>query len=252
MSPASQAALSGAVREAVRGDQVYPHYQPIVELVSRDVVAVEALARWAHPCDGLIAPERFIPAAESGGFIGDLFFQMLRRVCVDGLKWRSPVQIAVNVSPHQFHDAGLADKILSVLDRTGFPPHRLEIEVTEGNPMLDWSRAAKIFQTLKAHGIRLALDDFGTGYANLGHLHMLPFDRVKIDRSFLQAILERAENRTIVRSIIALSRELGLSTIGEGVETVGQMDWLKEAGCELAQGHYFGFPLSAEAIEDLL
>lgn len=251
-SQSSQRDLCGRVREAVRQDAVFPHYQPIVDIETEEPVAIEALARWTHPLDASIGPEQFIPAAESGGFIGDLFFQMLRRVCVDGLRWDPAIRIAVNVSPHQFHDPFLAKKILSVLERTGFPAERLEIEVTEGNPLLDWSRAVRTLETLKLEGARFALDDFGTGYANLGHLRELPFDTIKIDRSFVHTLLGRKENQTIVRSMIALGRDLDLTVVAEGIETVEQMEWLREAGCRLSQGHYFCYPLPAEELDDLL
>lgn len=242
---------SGQVREAVRRDKLIPHYQPIVDIRTGDIVGVEALARWIHPSDGAIGPDRFIRTAETGGFIGDLFFQILRRVCVDARRW-DDLKVAVNVSPQQFHDSCLASKILSVLRGTGFPARRLEIEVTEGMPMLDWARTAETLRQLKAQGVRFALDDFGTGYANLSHLRELPFDCLKIDRSFVSALPSRQENRKIVRSIVTLAADFGLTTVAEGIETEEQLAWLRSAGCDLAQGHYFFYPQPASEIDALL
>lgn len=242
---------SGQVREAVRRDKLIPHYQPIVNIATGDIVGVEALARWIHPSDGAIGPDRFIRTAETGGFIGDLFFQILRRVCIDARRWVG-LKVAVNVSPQQFHDPFLASKILSVLRGTGFPANRLEIEVTEGMPLLDWARTANTLRHLKAEGVRFALDDFGTGYANLSHLRELPFDCLKIDRSFVSAVPGRPENCKIIRSIVTLAADFGLTTVAEGIETEAQLDWLRDAGCDLAQGHYFFYPQPASEIDALL
>ena len=228
LPPDLQLDWSGQVREAVRRDKLIPHYQPIVNMRTGDIVGVEALARWIHPSDGAIGPDRFIRTAETGGFIGDLFFQILRRVCVDARRW-DELKVAVNVSPQQFHDPCLASKILSVLRGTGFPARRLEIEVTEGMPLLDWARTA-----------------------NLSHLRELPFDCLKIDRSFVSALPAREENRKIVRSIVTLAADFGLTTVAEGIETKAQLDWLRDAGCDLAQGHYFFVPQPASEIDALL
>lgn len=243
--------LSGEVREAVRRDRLVPHYQPIVDIQTTEIVGVEALARWLHSPDMSIGPDRFIPAAESGGFIGDLFFQILRRVCIDGVRWGG-LKIAVNVSPQQFHDPFLGSKILSVMARTGFPPSQLEIEITEGLPLTDWSRTAETLRQLKAEGVRFSLDDFGTGYANLSHLRELSFDSLKIDRSFVAAITSREENRKIVRSIVTLATDFGMTTVAEGIETEEQLAWLRDAGCQFAQGHHFFYPQPASEIDDLL
>lgn len=243
--------LSGQVREAVRHDRLVPHYQPIVDIQTSEIVGVEALARWLHSPDLSIGPDRFIRAAETGGFIGDLFFQILRRVCIDALRWDG-LKVAVNVSPQQFHDPFLASKILSVLARTGFPPNRLEIEITEGLPLTDWSRTAETLRQLKSEGVRFALDDFGTGYANLSHLRELSFDSLKIDRSFVAAITSREENRKIVRSMVTLAADFGMVTVAEGIETAEQLAWLQDAGCHFAQGHHFFFPQPASEIDELV
>jgi EAL domain-containing protein (putative c-di-GMP-specific phosphodiesterase class I) len=251
LPPDLQFDLSGQVREAVRQDRLVPHYQPIVDIRTSEIVGVEALARWMHPSNISIGPDRFIRAAEIGGFIGDLFFQILRRVCTDGVRWDG-LKIAVNVSPQQFHDPFLASKILSVLAGTGFPPSRLEIEITEGLPLTDWSRTAETLRQLKAEGVRFALDDFGTGYANLSHLRELSFDCLKIDRSFVGAITTREENRKIIRSIVTLAADFGLTTVAEGIETEEQLHWLRDAGCTYAQGHHFFHPQPASEIDELL
>jgi len=243
--------FSGQVRDAVRRDKLIPHYQPIVDIATGDIVGVEALARWIDDTNGLIGPDRFIPAAETGGFIGDLFFQILRRVCVDALRW-TDIKVSVNVSPAQFHDPFLASKILSVLGGTGFDPARLEVEITEGMPLRDWARASRTVQDLRAEGVSFALDDFGTGYANLSHLRELPFDSLKVDRSFVSALTERDENRKIVRSILRLAEDFELATVAEGIETEAQLVWLREAGCQFAQGHHFFFPQPASEIDELV
>lgn len=251
LSLSTQQELRGRVREAVRQHQVVPYYQPVVSLNTETAVGVEALARWTLPTSRIIGPDHFIPAAESGGFIGDLFFQILRQMCADVVKWDPSIRVAVNVSPNQFRDPFLANKILSVLDGTGLSAERLEIEVTEGNPLADWTRTARTINSLKAEGVRFALDDFGTGYANLGQLNGLPFDNVKIDRSFVTTLMERRESRTIVKSIISLCRDLEKTSIAEGVETGAQAEWLHDNGCDLAQGHHFSYPLPADAVDEL-
>ncbi len=200
LPPDLQFDLSGQVREAVRQDRLVPHYQPIVDIRTSEIVGVEALARWMHPSNISIGPDRFIRAAEIGGFIGDLFFQILRRVCTDSVRWDG-LKIAVNVSPQQFHDPFLASKILSVLAGTGFPPSRLEIEITENALVQDFPLALEIVSALKSVGISIALDDVGTGYSNQRHLPEIPIDKIKTDKTFIRHLGVEDVADTVVEGI---------------------------------------------------
>ncbi|MDV3455682.1 EAL domain-containing protein [Sphingomonas sp. HF-S4] len=220
-----------------RGEFV-PYFQPIVALASGDVIGFEALARWRHPTRGLIAPDMFIPIAEDAGMIQDLGFAVLRRACMEARIWPPHMTLSVNLSPLQLNDSWLPQRILQVLCATGFPAGRLVVEITENRLVQDIETARAILLSLKSAGIQIALDDFGTGYASLKHLRELQFNRIKIDRGFVQNM--RAEdNGQIVRAILNLSEGLGLPVTAEGVESGESAELLAALGCEYGQGYLY-------------
>ncbi|MGX1305328.1 diguanylate cyclase (GGDEF)-like protein [Amorphus suaedae] len=240
------------LRAAVRDRQIFPFYQPLFDLTEMKPVGIEALARWQHPTRGVLDAEQFIGLAEDSGLIGDVFTMMLEQVCIDARSWQIKLPIAVNVSPSQFRDVLLAEKIIALLERHQFDPRYLEIEVTETALLVDVESTRRTLAALKKKGIRIALDDFGTGYASLRQLRELPFDTVKIDGSFIHRLSEDEESRKIVTSIIGLGQALGLATIAEGIESAEEAKWVKEQGCPFGQGYQFVRPVAAHDLEAAL
>jgi diguanylate cyclase (GGDEF)-like protein len=247
-----RAALENDLRIAVRSDQIEPHFQPLVHLGSNQIRGYEILARWKHPQRGNIPPDQFIPVAEGCGLIGDLTLNVLRRACKETLGMAGGPRIALNISPVQLHDSGLPQRLLKVLEECGFPPGRLEVEITEAALVSDFESAREILFELKRHGVHIALDDFGTGYSSLRHLRELPFDVLKIDRSFIKNMDETHESWMLVRTIVSLARNLGLGVIAEGIETAKQAHDLEAIGCEMGQGYHFGKPEPYGRIIDTL
>ena len=244
--------LQAALRAAIEEDGLTVAFQPIIDSKSRRVRCVEALARWEHPEFGTVTPDRFIPLAEENGLIVALGAWVLRRACAEAATWPSDVRIAVNLSPLQVVDTGLIAMIDAVLQDTGLAPERLEIEITESVFLDDTARTLGVLKTLHARGIRIALDDFGTGYSSLSYLRSFPFDKVKIDRSFVRDVNKSDEAVAIVRAIIGMASSLGMSTTGEGIETEQQAAMLDHAGCDEVQGFFFGRPCSGEEIASVI
>jgi diguanylate cyclase (GGDEF)-like protein len=229
-----------------------PYYQPVVEFGSGTIRGFEMLARWNHPVDGLVAAEAFISVAEETGMIAELSETLMRTAFADAARWDPGLTLAVNISPRQLSDPWLGEKILKLLTEAGFPPERLELEITESSLFENLEIAQSIVAGLKAQGISLALDDFGTGYSSLSHLRALPFDRIKIDRSFVSTLHSNPESWTIVKAIVNLGEVLGVSVTAEGVESGGIELRLRHLGCKLGQGWFFGMPGSADAALKLL
>jgi diguanylate cyclase (GGDEF)-like protein len=244
--------VEAQLREAIRRHEIVPFYQPLIDLATMRPIALEALARWNHPTRGRLDAKAFISVAEDAGLLGEIFMAVLRQVCEDCRRWGADITVAVNVSPIQFRDPRLAEKILAVLDEYHLPASRLEIEITEGALVADFESTKRTLESLKARGVSIALDDFGTGYSSLRHLHELPFDKVKIDQSFVRRLNADEESRKIVASTIGLCRALGLVTVAEGIETRHEADWVREHGGDLGQGYLFSEPVAAEAIARLL
>ncbi|WP_167737495.1 putative bifunctional diguanylate cyclase/phosphodiesterase [Sphingomonas parva] len=240
--------LERQLREAILADDLRPHFQPLVELAGRRLVGFELLARWPRR-DGLnIGPDQFIPIAEESGLINELMLQLLERGCREALGWDARLSIAINISPVQLKDPWLAQKILATLTRLAFPPQRLEIEVTENALIVDADNARRTIESLKNQGIKVALDDFGTGYSSMHHLRMLAFDKIKIDRSFIQALDTDPDARKIVRAIVGLASSFDLPVVAEGIETEAAAQTLAALGCSYGQGYLFGAALSAEQL----
>nr|MDJ0639675.1 EAL domain-containing protein [Paracoccaceae bacterium] len=218
-------------------------------------VGAEALARWYDAELGVVSPDVFIPIAEETGLIHDLGEQLLRRACLDALEWPQgeddePLTLAVNLSPVQVMRGNVSQIVKRILSETGFPPSRLEIEITEGVLIDDVQATRFLLDDLSDEGIAIALDDFGTGYSSLSYVRALPLSRLKIDRSFTFEI-EKSETQSIVSAIVGLSERLGLEVVAEGVESQSAMEILRNLGCDVLQGYYLSRPLAAEGFRDL-
>ncbi|MBA27240.1 EAL domain-containing protein [uncultured Hyphomonas sp.] len=236
----SRALMEAELRQALKEKRIEPFYQPVINLGTGEVIGYEALARWRTETGSLHMPEDFIPIAEQSGLISSVFLQVLKKACV-ALRDQPPhMTLAVNLSPVQFNDEWLAEQILAVLVETGVAPGRLEVEITENALVANFEAAQKIMQTLKSQGIKIALDDFGTGYSSFRHLNELPFDKIKIDRSFISGIDLNESSRTIVRAVTELAHNLGLTVTAEGVELLQQIEMLQEIGCDFGQGYLYG------------
>jgi diguanylate cyclase (GGDEF)-like protein len=244
--------LEQDLREAIANDRLDLAYQPIVNAGGDKMVGVEALVRWSHPERGFISPLEFIPLAEHSGLIIQLGEWVMRRACRDALAWPG-LTVAVNVSPLQFRQLDFVETVERILSETGFDPGRLELELTESTLIGNVETADSAMRRLRALGVRLALDDFGTGYSSLLYLRRFPFDRLKIDRSFVHAIERNGDASAIINAIVNLGRGLGMKVTAEGVESAEQHLFLRAAGVHNMQGYRFGKPCSALMItNDLL
>ena len=231
------------LRRAVNVGEFELHYQPLMNLPSRCVTGVEALVRWRHPERGLIPPSDFIPLAEDVGLIRALGGWVLRQACHDAAQWPDHILVAVNVAAAQFKSEGLVAAVEKALADSGLAPHRLELEITETALLESTDTVLAILNDLRARGVRIAMDDFGTGYSSLGYLLSFPFDKIKIDGRFIRDLENRPESRAIVRAVIGLSQDLGMTTVVEGVETKEQLSRLINKGCEQVQGYLLSRPV---------
>jgi EAL domain-containing protein (putative c-di-GMP-specific phosphodiesterase class I) len=234
-----------------RGD-LFPCFQPIVELRTGQLAGFEILARWKHPQHGLVLPSNFISLAEQNGLIGSLMTQVTRKAFQSAPMLHDSLMLSLNVSPFQLHDPSLPGQIQKLANEAEFPMSRMHIEITESALVDNIELAKTITQELKQMGCKLAMDDFGTGYASLRHLGVLQFDKLKIDRSFVSSMMEKRESRKIVAAIIGLGHSLGLINVAEGVETQEQADMLQLLGCEMGQGWLYGKPQPAESIPQIV
>jgi diguanylate cyclase (GGDEF)-like protein/PAS domain S-box-containing protein len=237
--------LEHDLRIALQENQFSLNYQPFVDTTTLEVVGYEALLRWDHPERGRIPPADFIPLAEECGLIVPIGSWVLATACAETVSWDPKLTISVNLSPAQFLQPGIVATVADVLRQTGLPPKRLELEITEGTLMADTHNALRILTSLKALGVKLSMDDFGTGYSSLSYLRKFPFDKIKIDRSFISDLEDDTEAETIVQAIIAMSRSLRLDVTAEGVETKEQLAMLRALGCNFVQGYLLGRPRSA-------
>lgn len=245
-------AVERNLRRALERDEFILHYQPLVSLASGRIRGVEALVRWLRPEEGLIPPAQFIPVAEETGIIVPLGEKILRLACTQMKAWLDEgIEIdtlAVNLSPRQFRHAELARQVADVLRDTALPAQYLELEITEGTLLGDTSENDQKLAKLKALGLRIAIDDFGTGYSSLAYLKRMPINKLKIDRSFVHDIPQDVADREIAATIIAVAKILRLEVLAEGVETQAQVDFLRNLGCDTAQGNFFGAPLAADQL----
>ncbi|WP_198351183.1 putative bifunctional diguanylate cyclase/phosphodiesterase [Flavisphingomonas formosensis] len=245
-------AFETGLRSGIPLGQIVPYYEQQIDLRSGRLQGFEVLARWDHPTLGLVLPDAFIPIAEECGLIGELSLSVMRQAFEEARNWDPGLTLSVNVSPAQLKDPWLAQKIVKLLVETGFPPSRLEIEITESSLFENLGLAQSIVGSLKNQGIQLSLDDFGTGYSSLAHLRALPFDRIKIDKSFVTSINHNTESAAIVNAIIGLGESLNLPITAEGVENAAIEARLRERGCQKGQGWYFGKPMPVTQVRRLL
>ncbi len=244
--------LETGMRNGIPRGEFVPYFEQQVDLTTGRLNGFEMLARWDHPTQGIILPEHFIPIAEETGMIADLSISVMRQAMLEAKGWDPSLVISVNISPAQLKDPWLAQKIVKLLVETGFPASRLEIEITESSLFENLALAQSIVGSLKNQGIRLALDDFGTGYSSLAHLRALPFDRIKIDKSFVLSIIDNPESAAIVNAITRLGDSLGLSVTAEGIEDAAIEERLRQLGCHKGQGWHFGKPMSIGQTRALL
>jgi diguanylate cyclase (GGDEF)-like protein/PAS domain S-box-containing protein len=242
----------GELRDALAGEQFVTFFQPIVSMASGAIVGLEALVRWQHPVRGLIYPDAFIPIAEETGMIVPLGEWVLREACRQASQWPESIRLSVNVSPTQLRSATFMDAVHGALRESGLPANRLDIEITESVQLYACDGTLAALNELRAMGVAISLDDFGTGYSSLGYLRSFRFDRIKIDRSFVGDLLQRAESEAIVRAVIGIGNSLGIATVAEGVETRGQLQRLRSHGCSEAQGYLFSKARPAAEIPGLL
>jgi diguanylate cyclase (GGDEF)-like protein len=240
------------LRSGIPEGQFVPYFEQQIDLVTGSLHGFEMLARWNHPTRGLVPPDEFISVAEECGLIGDLSLSVMRQALAEASGWDSSLKLSVNISPLQLRDPWLAQKITKLLVETGFPPERLEVEITESSLFENLGLAQAIVGSLKNQGICLALDDFGTGYSSLAHLRALPFDRIKIDRSFVSSINENAESAAIVTAITRLADSLGMAVTAEGIEDELIEARLRSIGSYKGQGYLFGRPATAAAVREML
>ena len=238
-------ALQHDLRVALSRSEMTLYYQPQASIAG-EIVGFEALARWKHPTRGFVSPGQFIPLAEDSGLIMPLGEWILRQACREAASWPKPLHVAVNFSPVQFRHGDLPALVHGVLLETGLAPARLEIEITEGVLIDDFTRALSILRRLKALGVRIAMDDFGTGYSSLSYLQSFPFDKIKIDQAFVANLERNPQSAAIIRAVIGLGRGLDLPVVAEGVETAGQLDFLTREACNEVQGYFIGRPAPIE------
>lgn len=245
-------ALEIDLRKAIANNEFELFYQPLVDMRTERVTGFEALIRWHHPERGMIPPLDFIGVAEETGLIGPIGDWVLRRACAEAATWPSDVKIAVNLSPLQFKNKGLLRSVVSALAASGLSPNRLELEITESVLLQDGDTTLAILHELRELGVRISMDDFGTGYSSLSYLRKFPFDKIKIDQTFIFDMSDHSDSLAIVRAVIAMGNGLGIATTAEGVETAEQFKRLKSEGCTEVQGYLFSPPRPAAEVRGLL
>ena len=242
-------AIETDLRKALGRGEFELYYQPVVNLESNQIQGFEALIRWCHPEKGMIAPAAFIPLAEEIGFIVPLGEWAIRQACTAAATWPDDLKVAVNLSPAQFHSSGLVQAVFSALATSGLAPERLELEITETVLLQDSEKTLAMLYQLRELGVGVSMDDFGTGYSSLSYLQKFPFDKIKIDRSFVKDITDGVGSLNIVRAVAAMAKGLGMATTAEGVETLEQLEAVRSEGCTEMQGFLFSKPLPASEIE---
>jgi diguanylate cyclase (GGDEF)-like protein len=244
--------LETSMRKAIPAGEFEPYFEQQIDLTTGRLQGFEVLARWHHPTLGVVMPDQFIPIAEETGMIADLSFAVMRKAFDESKTWDPSLSISVNISPTQLRDPWLAQKIVKLLVETGFPANRLEIEITETSLFENLALAQSIVGSLKNQGIKLALDDFGTGYSSLAHLRALPFDRIKIDKSFVLSLTDNPESAAIVNAIARLGDNLSMPVTAEGIEDAAIEERLRQLGCSKGQGWHYGRPTAIAATRVLL
>ena len=237
------------LKQALRNGELEIFYQPQVNTITREICGYEALLRWFHPKRGQVPPSEFIPVAENIGLIHELGDWVLRTACMEAARWPRLLKVAVNLSPVQFRSRNLIQSVVKILTQSGLDPNRLELEITESVLLDKNEQTLETLTQLKAVGIQIAMDDFGTGYSSLGSLRSFPFDKIKIDRSFIRDVTTREDAFAIVELVTGVGRSLGMTTIAEGIETEEQFACVKQVGCEQVQGYLIGRPVPASQLD---
>lgn len=240
------------LRAAIKEGGFELNFQPLYSLAEKRLTGFEALIRWDHPVRGKVSPVEFIPLAEETGLIIPIGEWVLREACHQASTWPTDVSVAVNVSPKQFSATGIAATVLSALSASGLPAHRLELEITESIFIADVDATLATLHSLRNMGVKIALDDFGTGYSSLSYLRSFPFDKVKIDKSFVEDLGTSGNGHAVIRAITTLAQALGMETLAEGVEDIAQFEVLEREGCQNIQGYLFSRPVAADAVVGLL
>jgi diguanylate cyclase (GGDEF)-like protein len=248
----AQGEIEQGIRYGLEHHQFVPYFEPQVDLTTGEIVGFEVLARWNHALSGVIGADVFIPVAEEIGVIGRLSEQVISEALRETASWDPSIKISVNISPTQLADSWLAQRIVRILSETAFPAERLVVEITESSLFADIDLARSIVTSLKNQGVRLALDDFGTGFSSLAHLKSLPFDIIKIDRSFVANIHAKRESVAIIRAVTTLAGALSVPVCVEGIENEAAYEAVVTLGCAIGQGWYFGKPMPAEEARELL
>jgi diguanylate cyclase (GGDEF)-like protein len=248
----ARSALAIEMREGLKRNEFQLYFQQQNDTVSREVVGLEVLLRWRHPTRGFVSPSEFIPIAEKTGFIMELGEWVLRRACAEAASWRNPLRIAVNVAAQQLADSRLPQTVYQILVDTGLNPSRLELEITESGIVADHAHALNAIRRLKAFGVRVAMDDYGTGYSSLSTLQSFPFDKIKIDRAFVDGVVTNKQSAAIVRSTLILAQSLDIPVLAEGVENEEHIEFLRREGCLQVQGFLFGKPVPRQEIEAIV
>ena len=248
--------IESDLRTAIDREEFVLHYQPQIDMTTGKVVGVEALVRWQHPFRGLVQPDMFIAVAEDTGLILPIGDWVLKTACRQSTSWTSdglpPIRMAVNLSAQQFRQDNLPSLVADIIAETGIAPHLLELEITESDAMKNSEETILHLRHFKEMGVELAIDDYGTGYSSLGYLKLYPVNRLKIDRSFIKDIETSSDDSAIAAATIALAHALGKKVVAEGVETAGQLNFLREQKCDIVQGYYYSRPLPAAELAEFV
>jgi len=240
-----RAIIETSLGNAIQSGQIVPYFQPLIDLGTHRVTGLEILARWNHPAQGQIPPSTFIPIAEDTGVLRMLTLSVLRQACLAAREWPEHITLALNISPTDLRDASIIDRFMTIFEETGISPDRIEVEITENALVEEAGSISGAIDALKKEGMSLSLDDFGTGYSSLRHLRILPFDKIKIDQSFVRDMSSNKESKAIVQAIIAMAQSLGLKTTAEGIEVALNEDILQDLGCTIGQGYLYAKALPA-------
>jgi len=240
--------LERDLRRAISAAEFDVFYQPIVNLAENKISGFEALLRWNHPTRGRVAPDEFIPLAEETGLIVPIGEWVIRRACAEARIWPSDLRVSVNVSPVQFRNKSLVSVVMSALAATGLPSDRLELEITEAVLMHTNDATMAALHQLRDLGVKISMDDFGTGYSSLSYLRSFPFDKIKIDQTFIRDLIEKPDCIAIIRAVAALGQSFGMTTTAEGVETQEQLDQMRAEGCTEVQGYFYSKPMPASEV----
>lgn len=240
--------LETDLRAAIRDGGFDLHFQPLYSLTEERLTAFEALVRWPHPTLGLVAPNDFIPLAEETGLMTQIGEWVMREACRQAMAWPEPLSVAVNLSSKQFLTPALPAMVVQALAMSGLPPQRLEVEITEGVFAANVDKTLETLHALQGLGVRITLDDFGTGYTSLGHLRLFPFNKLKIDQSFVHDLAPTGNAHAVIRAIVTLADALGIETLAEGVEETAQLDVLRQEGCQQIQGYLLSRPIAGEDV----